>query len=210
MPRQARGAVDNPLVGGAKRPYDSSMLRRNRWAFAKRDSILSWDPHSPMPAFKELCENDEIEWLDLSETEILEGKRLKNYVIVSHRWFHRDHPDWDPVDAQNQGAKLRELQKYLEANPDVQGVDGLDVRAGGQRDARAGLLRQNAREHQDALPVRQGSHLPGPSTWAGSGRSTRRTFRCTMAPRKGKPKTVEEVDGDIVFIEMGAAASVER
>jgi len=95
-PPVAATRAENPLHRGG---YDSKHLRRNRWAFAKRENILSWEPVSKMPEFRELVSQAGIEWLDLPEWEILDGKRLQNYVITSHRWVyangrHDDHPDW--------------------------------------------------------------------------------------------------------------------
>ena len=96
----ALSLINNPIerldgLGG----YNSSDLRRNRWAFAKRESILSWEPVSKMPEFRELVSQGGIEWLDLPEWEILDGKRLQDYLITSHRWVYAngrfdDHPDW--------------------------------------------------------------------------------------------------------------------
>ena len=79
--------------------YNSDNLRRERWAFAKRENILSWDPTSKMPEFRDLIAQGGIEWLELPETEILKGERLQNYWITSHRWVYAngkpdDHPDW--------------------------------------------------------------------------------------------------------------------
>ena len=118
-PAGGGGGQKNPLKG-----YSSADLQRERWAMVKTESILSWDPAEKMPEFRELVARGDIEWLDLPETEILKGERLQNYWITSHRWVHRDHPDWDPDDARNQGQKLRELQRMLRKHPHIRGVCG--------------------------------------------------------------------------------------
>ena len=98
--QMALSLINNPIEGlDGLVEYSSSDLRRNQWAFAKRENILSWEPVSKMPEFRELVSQAGIEWLDLPEWEILDGKRLQNYVITSHRWVyangrHDDHPDW--------------------------------------------------------------------------------------------------------------------
>ena len=208
-------AAIRPVLSGQENPrsiytYNSDNLRRERWAFAKRESILSWDPTSKMPEFRDLIAQGGIEWIDLPEIEILKGERLQNYWITSHRWFHKDHPDWDPDHPQNQGAKLRELQRMLQEHPHIRGVwmDYLCVPQG-QKDAREQDFFQFTLDNIKMLYLSGQVVIFVDQKYMGRFWTQYEAFLSLhKATRNGiLPKTLDEVEISVRFVEMGAAGA---
>ena len=102
--------------------YKSSDLQPGKWAVVTRAAVLSWKPDQPMPEFRQVISDGGMVWVEMTEAQMVLGRTLENIVIVSHRWFSLDHPDWDPDEKGNQSSKLRKLQQLLQDDPSIEGV----------------------------------------------------------------------------------------
>mmetsp|Transcript_34929 Transcript_34929/g.80908 ORF Transcript_34929/g.80908 Transcript_34929/m.80908 type:complete len:927 (-) Transcript_34929:130-2910(-) len=121
--------MNNPLVGRASessrrhyKTYRSADLQPGRWAFVKRDAVLSWSTSKPMPEFRDAVEQHALEFIEVSTDEFILERKLSEFWIISHRWFSRSHPDWDENLPQNQSAKLKKLQELLCEHEEIRGI----------------------------------------------------------------------------------------
>ena len=110
-----------PVVSAVRGKYSSASLQKGHWFLVTREHVIACRTDKATAEFRKLYDQGALQVLVLTDKDIIAGS-LDDYVIVSHRWITPEHPDWDDKEPGNQSAKLKKLQEYLKANPDVKGI----------------------------------------------------------------------------------------